>query len=186
MTEGITGWLAAIYNAFTGSGGVVGSISVGGYVARASASFVRPANATPYVSGYLVANNTSAGSVTPMTFSLARVSTKGGMIRRARLRKTGTSITNANFRLHLYSALPTSSVGDGAAWLSDKALNYVGAIDFTVDKAFTDGAAGNGVPLVGSEIIFTADTYYGLLEARGAYTPTSGETIDLSLELVQN
>jgi hypothetical protein len=168
-----------------GSDGEPGD-QVGGHVARASANFTRPGDTTAYASGDLVANSTTAGQVTPMTFSLARVTGRGGMIRRARLRKNGTSITNASFRLHLYSASPTPANGDNSAWSTDKAANYVGAMDFTVDKAFTDGAAGNGVPMIGSEIIFTADTYYGLLEARGAYTPANGETFDVSLELIQN
>lgn len=159
---------------------------IGGYVARSSATFTRPADTTAYASGDLAANSVTAGSVVPLTFNLARVTGRGGMIRRARLRKTGTGITNALFRLHLYSASPTPANGDNGAWSTDKALNYVGSIDFTVDKAFTDGASGNGVPNVGTEIVFTADTYYGLLEARGAYTPISAEVFDISLELMQN
>lgn len=166
----------------------VGEVRSGGFAARVAVTFTRPADTTAYASGDLVANNVTAGSVVPMTFALGRANALGlgGQIRRARLRKTGTSVTNASFRLHLYSASPVPANGDNAAWLTDKALNYVGAMDFTVDKAFTDGAAGNAVPAVGSEIIFTADTYYGLLEARGAYTPASAELFEVSLELMQN
>lgn len=159
---------------------------LGGYVTRSSATFNRPNDANVYASGDLIANSTTLGSVLPLTFALSRLPGFGGMIRRARLRKTGTSITNALFRLHLYSALPTPANPDNGVWSTDKALNYIGAIDFTVDKAFSDGASGNGVPLVGSEIIFTADTYYGFLEARGAYVPVANETFDLSLEIMQN
>jgi hypothetical protein len=159
---------------------------VGGHVARSSASFTRPADTLVYASGDLVANSITAGSAVPLTFSLARAAGKGGMIRRARLRKTGASIANAAFRLHLYSALPVVANGDNGAWLSDKAANYVGHLDFVLDKAFSDGAAGNAVPAVGSEIIFTADTYYGLLEARGGYTPASAEVFNLDLETIQN
>jgi hypothetical protein len=166
--------------------------AVGGHTARVSASFTRPADTTAYASGDLVANNTVANSVTPMTFAISRATGMGGMIRRVRIRKSGTSITNASFRLHLYSVSPTQTggvgagTGDNAAWSTSGAANYVGAFDVTVDKAFTDGAGGNGAPLVGSEINFTADTYYGLLEARGAYTPASGETIEVLLEVIQN
>lgn len=167
--------------------------AVGGHIARVSASFTRPADTTAYASGDLVANNTVANSVTPMAFAIGRDALgKGGMIRRARLRKSGTGITNALFRLHLYSVSPvqtggaSANTGDNAAWSTDGAANYVGAIDITVDKAFTDGAAGNGVPIVGSEINFTADTYYGLLEARGSYMPANGETFNLLLEVHQN
>lgn len=159
---------------------------IGGNTARVSANFVRPADTTAYASGDLVANSTTAGSVTPMSFAVAREAGLGGMIRRARIRKTGTGVTNALFRLHLYSSSPTPSNGDNGAWLTNQAANYIGAIDISVDKAFTDGAAGNGVPGVGSEINFTSDTIYGLLEVRGAYAPASGETFTVSLEALQN
>lgn len=160
---------------------------VSGHTARVSASFVRPANTTAYVSGDLVANNVTAGNVTPMSFASGRdEGDLGGMIRRVRLRKTGTALTGASFRLHLYSAAPAPSNGDNGVWLTDGAANYVGSLDVTCDKAFTDGAAGNGVPTSGAEINFLSAVLYGLLEARGAYTPASGESFTLTLEMLQN
>lgn len=180
----------------TGSGGSSGVAiaageehigQVGGHTARISAGFTRPADTTAYAVGDLVANDTTAGSVTAMSFAIGRDALgSGGMIRRARLRKSGTSVVSASFRLHLYSAPPVPSNGDNGAWLTDGAANYVGSIDVICDKVFTDGAAGNGAPGSGSEINFTADTCYGLLEARGAYTPASGETFDVLLEVIQN
>jgi hypothetical protein len=165
---------------------------VGGHSARPFATFVRPADTNTYAIGDLVANNTVASSVVPMSFAVSRKAGAGGFLRRARIRKTGTGIVGASFRIHLYSLSPIQSggaganTGDNAPWLTDKVLNYVGAIDVVVDKVFTDGAAGNGVPQIGSEITFTADTYFGLLEARGAYAPTNGETIEVMLEVIQN
>src|SRR5689334_10112995 len=75
--------------------------AVGGHIAVAAASFTRPADTTAYASGDLVANNTSAGSVTPMTFAAARAADKGFMVRRARMKKSTTGTTGAQFRLHL-------------------------------------------------------------------------------------
>lgn len=160
-----------------------------GVIDRIVASFSRPADTTAYASGDLVANSTTAGSVVPMTFSVGRVSGGAGMIRRVRLRKTGTSTTNAAFRLHLYRTSPTPSNGDNGAWLTNQAANYIAAIDITVGMAFTDGASGNGVPNVGSEINFklaSGTDIYGLLEARGAYTPASGETFTIEIEVLQS
>jgi hypothetical protein len=151
-----------------------------------TASFTRPADTTAYASGDLVANSTTAGSVVPLSFTMNRVSLQGGMIRRVRIRKTGTSITNASFRIHLYTAAPIASNGDNGAFLTDKAANYVGKLDVTCDQAFTDGASGNGTPVVGSEINYRADTYYALIEGRGAYTPVSGEVFTVELEVIQN
>jgi hypothetical protein len=56
-----------------------------------------------------------------------------------------------------------------------------------VDRAFSDGAEGAGIPLVGSGILFTLDDgdsdVFALIEARGAYTPVSGETISVRAEI---
>lgn len=162
---------------------------VGGHVATPTASFVRPADVTQYAVGDLVANSTVAGNVVPLSWLAARVAAGSLLIRRVRLRKTGTSVTGGSFRLHLYSASPTVANGDNAAWSSDQAATYLGAFDVTMDRAFTDGSGGNGSPLIGSELAVSlgaGQTIYGLLEARGTYTPVSGETISATLELMQN
>jgi hypothetical protein len=161
-------------------------LRTGGVVAKVTATYTRPADTTAYAAGDLSANSTAAGSVVPMTFAISRVAGYGGAIRKARLKKSGTSVTNAQFRLHLYSSSPTPSNGDNGAYLTDKAADYAGSIDFLVDKVFTDGASGNGVPNVGSEINFTADTYHGLMEVRGAYTGASSEVFVIDLEIWQN
>lgn len=157
-----------------------------GQTLRPSANFTRPADTTAYASGDLVANSTTAGSVVPLSWTVARSLGLGGMIRRARLRKSGTGTTNATFRLHLYSASPTAANGDNGSWSTDQAAAYVGSMDVVVDKAFTDGAAGNGSPNVGGEINFQHQTLYGLLEARGAYTPASAEVFTVDLEILAN
>lgn len=165
--------------------------AVGGKtVVAVAATMTRPADTTAYTSGDLVANSTTAGSVVPLQFTVARVALGSGMIRRVRLRKSGTGITNASFRLHLYAAAPgTVTNGDNGAWSTSGVADYLGSLDVTCDKAFTDGASGNGTPTNGSEINFALSSgqiVYGLLEARGAWTPTSGEVITAALETLQN
>lgn len=166
-----------------------GVLTVGGVIARPSANFARPADTNAYALGDLVANSTTAGSVAAMQFTVARVAAGTGMIRRVRLRKTGTSVTNASFRLHLYSAAPTASNGDNGAWLTNGNATYIGAFDVTCDRAFTDGAGGNGIPKDGSEINFvlaSGQVIFGLLEARAAYTPANAEVFTVDLEVLQN
>lgn len=148
----------------------------------ATATLTRPADTTAYESGDLVAISTTAGSVTPLQFD---VSARGqGVIRRARITKSGTGVANCTLRLHLYTAAPTVANGDNAAWSSTQRATYLGAFDVAVDKAMSDGAAGHGAPLVGAEIAYgpSVSTLYGLLEARGAYTPASAETFLVTLE----
>jgi hypothetical protein len=160
---------------------------VGDFTRVLSSSITRPADTTAYASGDLVANSTTAGSVTPFSWPVTTKLGGSGMVRRVRIRKSGTSTTNASFRVHLYNASPTPSNGDNGAWLTNKADNYMGYFDVTVGQAFTDGAAGNGAPAVGAEVNFdlllNTVIVYGLLEARGAYTPASAEVITVSLEV---
>ncbi len=151
---------------------------------RASASFIRPSDTTAYASGDLVANNTTAGSVLPLAFAIGEAGQQ--LIRRAKISKSDASLTNASFRLHLYRNSPTCTNGDNGAWLTTK-LGYVGAMDVTVDKAFSDGAVGVGAPLAGTDMcvdVGTSRFLYGLLEARSGYTPVSAEQFDVTLEIV--
>lgn len=164
--------------------------NVGGYAAIATASFARPANTTAYASGELVANSTTVGSVAAMAVAAARMNGGTGLIVRARLAKSSTSLTAASFRVHIYGVAPTSAAGDGAAYSTDQAVNHLGTFDVTMDQAFTDGAAGASAPGVGTSVVFAASAgsqdVYALIEARDAYTPASGEAFTLSLEVLQN
>lgn len=153
-------------------------------IRNTQANFSRPADTTAYASGDLVANSTTAGSVTPMSWIVGENNFPELFIRRVKVKKSGTSTTSASFRLHLYGSSPTVANGDNGA-LSSTESSYIGAFDVTVDRAFSDAAVGLGVPVVGSEIslrISSGRTIYGLLEARAAYTPSSGETFTVSLE----
>jgi hypothetical protein len=168
------------------------SILAVGSVATPSVSFTRPVDTTAYAIGDLVANSVTAGSVTPIAFTTAaRVSGGSGLIRSAKLKTSNTSLTAASFRLHLYAADPSASTGitngDNGAFLTKEA-GWLGAIDITLNQAFSDAASGIGTPNVGSEAIFvaTGQTIWGLVEARGAYTPTSAEVLTVTLSILQN
>ena len=151
----------------------------------AAATFTRPADTTAYASGDLVANSTTAGSVTPLSFSVGRAG-YGGSVRRVRVVKSGTTATNAAFRVHLYTTSPTAANGDNGAWSTSGAAGYVGYLDVAASLAFTDGCSGVAAAAAGTELNYTSATLYGLLEARAAYTPASGETFTVSLELWPN
>lgn len=163
--------------------------ATGGYAANPSASFTRPADTTAYASGDLIANSTTAGSVVPMQFTVAREAAGSFMIRRVKIATTNASALNAQKRLHLYSAAPTPANGDNGAFSTSGAATYLGAFDVTIDRSFTDGACGFGVPVNGSDIVVklaAGQIIYGLLEARSAITPASGSTITTTLEVLQN
>lgn len=159
---------------------------------RISANFTRPADTTAYAAGDLVANSTTAGSVVPLTFTNA-IRTAGDCVRieRVRIEKTSTSLTNASFRLHLFEASPTPTVGDNGAFnasgvlATNNVLNYVGAFNVTMTNSGSDGAAGFGVPITGAAITISptsGTSVYGFIEVTAAYTPTSGETFYAVIE----
>lgn len=167
-------------------------VTIGNKSAIPSASFSRPADTTAYALGDLVANSTTAGSVVPMSLTVARVNAGTGQILRARLSKSGTSVTNASFRVHLFKTAPaTVTNGDNGAFsVSGVAAGYLGFADITTDQAFTDGCSGRAIPYTGAPILFQSgaavQTIYALIEARGAYTPVSAETFTVELEVVQD
>ena len=164
--------------------------AVGNHIGIAAVSFTRPANTTAYAVGALIANSTAAGSVAPMVLSAARDWDFTGMIRRARLKVNDTAWANATVRVHCYRTAPTVANGDGGAWSSSES-EYLGALDVTLDKQFTDPVVkGFGVPNTGSEINFAPQSnttsIYCLLEARTAVTPAASSSWTLTLEVLQN
>lgn len=155
-----------------------------------SGSFTRPADTTAYAIGDLVANSTTAGSVAAVEIGhVSNAPAGASMLRRVTLRKSGTSVTSASFRIHLYRVSGiTCANGDNGAWSTNKVADYIGAFDVTIDRAFTDGAFGAAVPLVGSEFLVrlgpAVKSLYALVEARGAYTPASAEVFTITLDLM--
>ena len=154
-------------------------------IAVVSANFTRPGDTTDYATGDLVANSTTSGSVTPMSFTASRYSGGSGIIRRARLLKTATSITNASFRLHLYGSSPTVTNGDNAAWLSITA-DYLGYVDLVFGVTFSDDAMAVTGQVEIPFIPASGSTIYGLLEARGIYAPANAEVFTVYLDVLQN
>jgi hypothetical protein len=158
-------------------------------------SFTRPANTTPYTSGQLVANSTTAGSVVPLQPIVMTNPLWSSSIRRVRLQKSTTSVSGAQFRVHFWRDDPTASTGltngDGGALLVKRqgAFAYAGFVELDMAQVpiFSDGAAATGTPAQGQEILIKSagsGLIYCLIEARGAYTPGNAETFHLTLEAV--
>lgn len=169
----------------------VGGVTV---TQAASSTITRPADTTAYASGDLVANSTTAGSVTNLQFTtLARVSGGSGVIIGAQIQKSTASATNAAFRLHLFNTAPTyTSAGDNSAISTvvvASAKGYLGYIDITTMIAFSDVGWGSGAPdnsRGGIPYVATAQIIYGLLEARGAYTPGNAEVFTVTVDALQD
>jgi hypothetical protein len=162
---------------------------VGGDSTIATANFVRPADGVAYASGDLVANSVTPGAVTPMELTVARKNGGTGRVARLRLTKSGLSVVNAMFRVHLFRSAPViqAGSGDNLAMLSNNVLGYLGAFDVTTDRGFSDGVKGFAGVISGPYLTFECASdsmkVYALIEARGAYTPASAETFTLALEV---
>jgi len=150
---------------------------------KVTQSFTRPNDTTAYADTDLVANSTTAGSVTPMKF---QGFSGGWRIVNARVSKTDeTDVANATFTLHIYGSSPTVANGDNGA-LSTNLVDKLGTIPFAIMTAFTD--EGASVANVGSTplpegIYGTSQVFYGLLEAKAAYSPAAQEVFTVTLYL---
>jgi hypothetical protein len=162
--------------------------AVGGNSVVVGGSFNRPADTTAYAIGDLVANSTTAGSVTPISAAAARVTAGTGVIRRIRLSTNKTSLAGTEqFRVHLFKASPTVANGDNGAFSTNGVASIaLGYTDIMLTHVYNDGSKG----FTATDIVFDAaggsQNIYALIEARSAYTPASGETWTLALEVLQD
>lgn len=152
----------------------------------ASNTITRPADTTQYASGDLIADTTTAASVTPFSFAGA-VKTPGRSIRieRIKVRTSNTSLTNASFRIWLFYTSPTVTNGDNGALTGNLTSAVIGSLDVTLNRAWADGASGTATPTFGNAMLVelnAGSTMYALMEAQAAYTPTSAQTFSLELE----
>lgn len=152
----------------------------------------RPATTPTGAAGNLIANNATAGSVVPYTFtSFVRAAGDCNLMPRVILHKSSNSLTNATFAIYWFDAAPTPSVGDGAVF--DNAgvlatagmLHYRGVMTVTMDKSGSDGAAGESLPIHGQGILgcpSSGTTEYALLAEVQPYTVVTGETFTIQPE----
>lgn len=142
--------------------------------ASATSTFVRPADATQYTAGDLVANSTTAGSVTPLSFAPYRVP---GLIRSVSLYHTDQDATGSTFRVWFLSVSPTVTNGDNGALAGINAATVLGTVEITADENCGDTY---GMTMV-AEGILVPPTFYAVIEATGTYTPASEETFGVTV-----
>jgi hypothetical protein len=144
-----------------------------------------PGTGGTYASGDLVANSATAGSVVAITCAnVARYSGGPVTITRASILKSATGVTNPNFYVHAYTAVPTVTNGNDGAFLSTASGHFC-RLAVTADLAFSNGAEGVGVPISGStctRVLSATRDVTLLIEARAAYAWTAGETLIVTLE----
>jgi hypothetical protein len=145
----------------------------------AFAAIQRPADATPYAVGDLIANSVTAGSVTPLSWTGATITGSGGTgeIAGVMISSSAAVSVDSTIRVHFFiTTSPTVGNGDnGAIFVSNFANDkYIGFVDVVLPAA--GGVDGTGPTGFTGSVqvpykITTGDTIYGLLEARTAFTP---------------
>lgn len=154
-----------------------------------STQFTRPANTTAYAAGDLVANSVTAGNVVPLSWTIP-----GNMsfeIAGILLRKSTTTVTNAQFSCNLFKTIPTfqtSGDNDPLTTVLIGMANWVGVFSGTMLSAGSDGAAVELKPVSTaltpySPNMLTGRILYGVLEARAAYAPGDSEAFNAALIL---
>lgn len=146
-----------------------------------------PAGTTAYASGDVIANSATALSVVPIKFKLIDGIWAPAYFRKAQVKTPDTGAANLAVRLHLYKIAPTLTNGDNGAWLTTDST-WLGCFTGTLDKHFSDFEKGELIPEQGSEVYCDAATgaikdeyIYGLLEARGAFTPIGNQDWSVTL-----
>lgn len=150
-------------------------------IRKCTATFTRPDNTSAYQANDLVANNTTAGNVVPMTFNLGA---GGGRIVRIHIQKSDhTDVANATFSLRLFEDSPTVANGDNGA-ISHSVSKHIATVPLTIMVAGTDDAYTT-INLGETNFVggaFAAESViYGLLEAEAAYGPAALEVFTVTL-----
>lgn len=159
-------------------------------------SFTRPADVLPYSAGDQVANSVTAGSVTPMKWSIG-AGGRGCVIRTSFLWKSSSTVTLADFKLQLFNKPLAAQFGDNVAVTATNAdfQGYVGQIILSTASGWANGTFGavtqgyfNGA--IGYQYLAIPacldGNLYGILTTTAAYTPASAEQFQIRLVVEQD
>jgi len=90
------------------------------FIEAVAATMTRPADTNAYTANDAVANNTTAGSVTALSFSVSDVNDDTITLERLRLITSDTGAQGKNFRVWLYQVAVTPGAGDNAAFTAPR------------------------------------------------------------------
>lgn len=159
-----------------------------------SQTIIRPSDTTAYASGDLVANSTTAGSVTPFLFTGAlRAIGYKSTIRRVGIFTSLALLANGTFRVHFFKAAPTVTGGDNATLdVASNLANHLGWMELVLSAIGTgQGSSGwssevaTAAPAKPSWLGTASQSLWALLEARAAYVPASAQTFRLTADIDQ-
>lgn len=163
-------------------------LHVGGVTAMAEDSFDRPADTTQYAVGDAISDSTTTPTL--LTFPVARHEGMCGVVLRAVLISDAAPTTLLQAELWLFDREIVAEEDNAAADPSDAEMEcYIGKYGFTLEEfredhnSAAESEAGDVKAFVCQE---GSVNIYGLLVAKNAYTPVSGETFTVRLEVWQD
>lgn len=153
--------------------------------------FTRPADGSNYLSGDVVSANVVTNTIPLTLTNVARVNGGSGWITFARL-MTDNTTSAVPFRVWLYTSSVTNIPGDNAPFtlLYTNRLARIGPID--MDTLTTEGTGSDAASAVNTSIRFpfvcapSDRNLYWVLEAKGAFTPKSGQQFFFEVRADQN
>ena len=179
---GASGALADGISSSGGGGTQSGVWQVTPTVTTASV-LTRPASATAYTAGQLIASSATAGSIVNPSFSMP---TLGGAIPRLRLSSNDTTSTawaSASIQIDLWSSAPTWTNGDHGTWLpATGSAAHLASYTCTFPSAvWGDGLATECTINQGNYASIVATTVYWSAQALGGSGVLSASTATLTL-----
>lgn len=164
-----------------------GSLTVDGKAYRSSVTLTRPSNTTAYTANDVIgiANAGTPANPGSAVITLPGIGPSGGyvLIQSVRLLIGSASVPAGmgSFRLHLYTATPTSIL-DNAAFnlVSGEVFSYVDYVDLPAPQDF-GSTLFTKVDYPGTlvKLATGSTTLYAELETRNGFTPTSGLVFNL-------
>lgn len=149
----------------------------------------RPADTTTYAAGDVISESTSAGTV--WTFPWSRSVGLGGILQDALLVSSVSQSLKLDADLYLFDTTIASNLNDNAAFApTDAEMKTL----LTV-VSFLGGAAKVGSGNASTELnaisrslacAAASSNIFGVLVARNAYIPTSGEDVTIRLHAIQD
>jgi len=144
-----------------------------------ASAMTRPANTTAYAALDAVANNATAGSVTPISLSVSDQNDAPTSIERIRIATTDTGVAGRAFRVWLFQATLTATAGDNAAFTVPSA-NMIGTMVGVFRSPTTGGSFGAFTSEDGTRIMTLptsgGQTVFALLQTLDAFTPSANST----------
>lgn len=158
-----------------------------GNIQTVDAEFTRPSDTTAYAAGDVICNSTSAPTI--LEFSVGQRNGATGVILRGTLIDSASEATALSAELWLFDTTITMDNDNAAFTPTDAEMKtLVGVLSFTSRKV---GTASDNCEFRSDEsnipFACTSGTrkLYGVLVARNAYTPVSGEVFTVRLKVLQ-